>query len=89
HEAVAPEDLDAAVDRVLHFLSKGGPLAQREAKRLALRIGGMDADSAIAMDERNAELIARLRVSEEGQHGLGAFLDKRAPRWVAQEKENP
>jgi methylglutaconyl-CoA hydratase len=89
HEAVAPEDLDAAVDRVLHFLSKGGPLAQREAKRLALRIGGMDLDAAIALDERNAELIARLRASEEGQHGLGAFLDKRAPRWAAQEKENP
>jgi methylglutaconyl-CoA hydratase len=89
HEAVAPEALDAAVERVLHFLSKGGPLAQREAKRLALRVSGMDADAAFAMDERNAELIARLRVSEEGQHGLGAFLDKRAPRWAAQDTENP
>ncbi|HEX7128548.1 MAG TPA: enoyl-CoA hydratase-related protein [Rhodanobacteraceae bacterium] len=86
HEAVAPAELDAAVDRVLHFLGKGGPLAQREAKRLALRVGGMDADAAAALDERNAELIARLRVSEEGQHGLGAFLDKRAPRWAAKEE---
>ncbi|HET9835444.1 MAG TPA: enoyl-CoA hydratase-related protein [Rhodanobacteraceae bacterium] len=86
HEAVAPDELDAAVDRVLHFLSKGGPLAQREAKHLALRVSGMSADAAAAMDEQNADLIARLRVSEEGQHGLGAFLDKRAPRWVAKEK---
>lgn len=89
HEAVAPEELDATVDRVIHFLSKGGPLAQREAKQLALRASGMTLEDAAAMDERNAALIARLRVSEEGQHGLGAFLDKRAPRWVAQEKENP
>jgi methylglutaconyl-CoA hydratase len=87
HEAVAPDELDAAIERVVHWLGKGGPIAQREAKALALRIGGMDADSAATMDKLNAELIARLRVSEEGQHGLGAFLDKRAPHWVAAERE--
>ncbi|MGH8211822.1 MAG: enoyl-CoA hydratase-related protein, partial [Rhodanobacteraceae bacterium] len=88
HEAVAPDEFDAAVDRIAHLLSKGGPLAQREAKQLALRVSGMSGDAAAEMDEGNAELIARLRVSEEGQHGLGAFLDKRAPRWVAQDPEN-
>ena len=31
----------------------------------------------------NAELIAALRVSPEGQEGLSAFLDKRSPRWAA------
>ena len=87
HEAVAPDELDAAIDRVVHWLGKGGPIAQREAKALALRIGGMDAASAATVDTLNAELIARLRVSEEGQHGLSAFLDKRAPRWVVTEKE--
>ena len=30
-----------------------------------------------------AALIARLRVSPEGQEGLTAFLDKRAPMWVS------
>ena len=33
-------------------------------------------------DADNAALIARLRVSPEGQEGLSAFLDKRTPRWV-------
>ena len=33
-------------------------------------------------DSDNADLIARLRVSPEGQEGLSAFLDKRTPRWV-------
>lgn len=89
HEAVAPDELDAAVDRVVHLLSKGGPLAQREAKHLALRISGMNTEAATLVDGQNAELIARLRVSDEGQHGLGAFLDKRAPRWAAQDMENP
>jgi methylglutaconyl-CoA hydratase len=81
HQCVAPAELDAAVERMLHWLGKGGPLAQREAKRLAL---GHDADAAAAIDTANAALIARLRVSPEGQEGLGAFLDKRAPRWVGE-----
>jgi methylglutaconyl-CoA hydratase len=33
------------------------------------------------LDADNAALIARLRVSAEGQEGLGAFLDKRKPGW--------
>jgi methylglutaconyl-CoA hydratase len=83
HESVGTDQLDAAVERALHFLAKGGPLAQAEAKRLALRIAGMTPESAEREDARNAELIARLRVSAEGQKGLGAFLDKRAPDWNA------
>jgi methylglutaconyl-CoA hydratase len=82
HDVVAPDQLDAAVERTLHFLTKGGPLAQAEAKQLALRVGGMTRESAERLDAENAELIARLRVSAEGQTGLAAFLDKRAPDWA-------
>jgi methylglutaconyl-CoA hydratase len=31
---------------------------------------------------RTAELIAQLRVSDEGQEGLAAFLDRRRPTWA-------
>jgi methylglutaconyl-CoA hydratase len=85
HACVPPGELDAAVDRSLHWLGKGGPLAQREAKALVHRLGGADADAAAARDAENAALIARLRVSAEGQEGLGAFLAKRAPAWVVAE----
>lgn len=81
HELVPAAQLDAAVERAVHFLAKGGPLAQREAKLLALRAAGMTPESQLQLDARNAALIARLRVSPEGQDGLGAFLDKRPPRW--------
>jgi len=37
--------------------------------------------SAEKIDRDNAKLIARLRVSSEGQEGLSAFLDKRRPSW--------
>jgi methylglutaconyl-CoA hydratase len=82
HETVAGDQLDAAVDRAVHFLDKGGPLAQAEAKQLALRVAGMTRTQAERIDSENAHLIARLRVSEEGQRGLAAFLDKRAPDWI-------
>jgi len=84
HAVVPPAELDEAIERQLYLLAKAGPLAQREAKQLALRIGGADPVQAERIDSANAELIARLRVSPEGQHGLGAFLDKRAPAWVGQ-----
>jgi methylglutaconyl-CoA hydratase len=82
HQCVAPAQLDEAVDRQLHWLGKGGPVAQHEAKQLALGMGGLNREQAERVDSENARLIARLRVSPEGQDGLTAFLDKRAPRWV-------
>jgi methylglutaconyl-CoA hydratase len=82
HAVVSASELDEAIERQLYLLAKAGPQAQREAKQLALRIGGTNVEQAERIDRDNAELIARLRVSEEGQHGLAAFLDKRAPAWV-------
>jgi methylglutaconyl-CoA hydratase len=82
HQLVEPAALDDTVARTLALLTKAGPLAQREAKLLALRGGGCNEADSAAEDARNAALIARLRVSSEGQEGLGAFLDKRAPAWT-------
>jgi methylglutaconyl-CoA hydratase len=64
------------------MLSKAGPVAQHEAKRLALGMQGLTEERVARIDQDNAALIARLRVSEEGQEGLAAFLDKRAPAWT-------
>ncbi|NII72938.1 methylglutaconyl-CoA hydratase [Dyella sp. SG562] len=83
HQCVPAQELDGAVDAVLAAFAKAGPVAQAEAKRLALRVAGQDQAQAERVDRENAELIARLRVSAEGQEGLGAFLDKRAAAWAA------
>ena len=82
HTLAPVAELDAAVDRALHFWAKGGPVAQREAKQLALRMAGFTRESAERVDTENAALIARLRVSPEGQEGLTAFLGKRPPNWI-------
>jgi methylglutaconyl-CoA hydratase len=66
------DDLDAAVERVVGELLTAGPQAVREAKRLIReRPGG----------EETAQIAARLRAGVEGQEGLRAFLDRRAPGW--------
>lgn len=85
HECVAASELDDTVAKMLSDLGKGGPNAQGEAKALALRMSGMTPAAAAKIDADNAALIARLRVSSEGQEGLGAFLDKRSPNWIAKE----
>lgn len=84
HQCVPVEQLDDAVNATLGLLAKAGPVAQAEAKQLALRIAGADENSAAQIDRENAALIARLRVSAEGQEGLGAFLGKRAASWCNQ-----
>jgi methylglutaconyl-CoA hydratase len=83
HEVVAADALDAAIDAQVAALRKAGPDAMRESKLLALRMGGRNPDRRRLADEENAALIARLRVSQEGQEGIAAFLAKRKPAWMA------
>ena len=58
HECVAGTELDAALDRLLHWLLKGGPAAQREAKLLVQRNTGTTKARQALADRRNARLIA-------------------------------
>ena len=80
HQAVAPDVLDAAIMRQVDLLLKAGPVASSLAKTLVREVvAHADRDRH---DADNAALIARLRVSPEGQEGLSAFLDKRRPAWA-------
>ncbi|MGJ4730710.1 enoyl-CoA hydratase-related protein [Luteimonas sp. SDU101] len=83
HEVVEADALDAAVERQLALLLKAGPIASATAKRL-VRDVALQSDRD-RLDQSNAALIAALRVSAEGQEGLGAFLDKRAPAWARED----
>jgi methylglutaconyl-CoA hydratase len=81
HHVVAANRLDDSTDHVLSWLAKGGPVAQHEAKQLVLRLGGIAHPDTLIADRKLSALIARLRVSPEGQEGLSAFLDKRPAKW--------
>lgn len=80
HQVVEPDALDAAVERQLALLLKAAPFASADAKRLVRETAA--ATDRDRLDQDNAALIAALRVSPEGQEGLGAFLGKRPPVWV-------
>lgn len=82
HETVPGEELDEAVNRQVHFLLKGGPQAQAECKRLIQTVSGRTIAEQERLDHFTADMIARLRVSAEGQEGIGAFLDKRRAQWA-------
>lgn len=82
HEVAAPEALDDAVQAQIDLLCRAAPLATGLAKALVRQAA--TATDPVACDRANADLIARLRVSPEGQEGLGAFLEKRAPAWATE-----
>lgn len=82
HETVPADALYDHVLEIVKRLDKVGPMARRASKRLALRVAGRNEREQAKLDAENAELIARIRVSEEGQEGLTAFLDKRKPNWI-------
>ena len=83
HDVVPADALEAAIERQISLLLKAGPNAAAGAKRLVARVAACFDGNRLDAD--NAQLIAGLRVSAEGQEGLSAFLDKRAPAWTIKE----
>src|SRR5215210_5848003 len=78
HEVAAESDLDVIVQEKVAGLLAGGPEALAATKALLREL--RDADPGEAT-EIMARRIADLRTGEEGQEGLGAFLEKREPSW--------
>jgi methylglutaconyl-CoA hydratase len=76
------QQLDEAVNHQAELLQKAGPAAIMQAKKLVLKVAQHDEEHQARTDNENAHLIAELRVSDEGQEGLKAFLEKRLPAWI-------
>ncbi len=76
HHVVTDGALDATVAETAEAFLACGPRAVAEAKRLI-----RDATASLVLPDLS-ERIAAVRASEEGQEGLAAFLEKRAPGWA-------
>jgi methylglutaconyl-CoA hydratase len=73
------EQLAEAVNDLLTMIKSSGPAAVAVAKRLVSSVPNMTEKEYKPF---TAEMIARLRISDEGQEGMNAFLQKQKPKWV-------
>ncbi|MDC8831310.1 enoyl-CoA hydratase/isomerase family protein [Alteromonas gilva] len=78
-EAVNEDQLNDTIAQLIDNLLKNGPEAVSQAKHLVHQVAGQPIDDALLT--KTSEWIARIRVSQEGQEGLNAFLGKRKPVW--------
>jgi methylglutaconyl-CoA hydratase len=83
NKVVPPARLKETVDETANRLLTSGPEAIARCKELIYRVPRMSFEEAKTY---TARVIANLRVSEEGQEGMSAFLEKRKPSWTKAEK---
>lgn len=75
---VSHGELDDVVGELVKRLLSSGPEAITKCKELLRNVAQMPFDEA---RKYTAEVIAKLRISNEGQEGMAAFFDKRKPKW--------
>ena len=78
-QVVATDQLDTAIDQKIEDLKLASPQAIARCKHLLHEISSASLTEAMGPTIR---AIAQARVSEEGQEGMKAFLEKRKPNWA-------
>ncbi|MCC6533569.1 MAG: enoyl-CoA hydratase/isomerase family protein [Burkholderiales bacterium] len=80
HELCPAETLDETIRRVVAQALRGGPASMATCKTLIADVAHGPIDRA--KRERTARMIAAHRAGDEAREGMGAFLEKRPPRWT-------
>ncbi len=79
NKVVPEEELDREIEKIVIQLLTSGPQAITNCKELLTKVPNMSLEEAKTY---TAKMIADLRISEEGQEGMCAFLEKRKPSWA-------
>lgn len=79
HTVAEPDILDAQTDAIINEVMQCSPNALRAIKSLIFEV--MDTPASKTVDYR-ANLLATLRISNDAQEGIMAFMQKRAPKWA-------
>ncbi|KTD08647.1 enoyl-CoA hydratase-related protein [Legionella jamestowniensis] len=79
HYAVEENELSAFSLNCAEQMTRLAPLAVRDCKRLVDMVANKEINEELL--NLTAALIAKKRVSAEGQQGLHAFLNKETPHW--------
>ncbi|KPJ74308.1 enoyl-CoA hydratase [candidate division TA06 bacterium DG_78] len=78
NQVVPLEEIDKVIEELVTQLISSGPAAIKKCKELLRRVPEMSLEEA---KKYTAEVIAQLRISDEGQEGMNSFLEKRRPKW--------
>ena len=79
HDVVAVgSDLDAKVEEIKKRFLAAGPIATKEAKKLVREVVKNLKNS----EDYTCQMISERRISEEGQEGMRALLEKDKPNWM-------
>ena len=78
HAVVSAADLNVSVAQYVDEIMTAGPEGIAAAKALIPKVWNATLDEAMPI---TAKAIAARRVSDEGQEGMKAFLEKRKPSW--------
>lgn len=79
HERCKDAELSLTVDALCEHIVQNAPNAMAGAKHLIEDVQEKRIDKQLI--DLTCDRIASVRVSQEGQEGLSAFLEKREPRW--------
>jgi methylglutaconyl-CoA hydratase len=79
HSVVDEGQLDPEIGRFVDAIISGGPEAVNGAKRLVRAVTGR---TPAEVRDLTVQRIGAARISAEGQDGMRAFLEKRAPKWL-------
>lgn len=75
---VEEKEVDSLIEKYIKILDSSGPNAIKEVKKLVNNCEEMNREE---YKKHTVEKISELRISEEGQEGINAFLEKRKPKW--------
>lgn len=79
HHCVPKAELNLLGEAIAIKLTQVAPLATQNSKRLVEAVKGQSIDNKL--QQYTARLIAKTRVSDEGQKGIKAFIDKTPLDW--------
>ncbi|UTM60039.1 enoyl-CoA hydratase-related protein [Photobacterium sp. CCB-ST2H9] len=80
HEVCSEAQLEARLQQTINALLANSPQAMSQVKLLCRHCETSPIDDELI--QLTSEMIADIRVSEQGQEGLSAFFDKRRPNWI-------
>ncbi len=75
------QELDRKVEEIVNMLLSSGPNAIRMCKELIKKVSETPINQ---VKSYTADIIAKIRISKEGQEGISSFLEKRKPKWFSE-----